>query len=249
MKRLFILAAALTVACACSAGAMPIVFSDDFEAGLGNWTQVFPTAPVEWSSAQAASGTYSARVPGTGANNQFAMDYHIPVAYPDFELRFKFYNASTASGPRNYIQIGSWSGGARNGTLQQLYALGTYNSITSGTPYSAAKFQGRVAVPSSINWFNVDDSDRTIVGWHELVIKQDSVAKTVSFQVDGGTPTVHSLSTVFAPTSIRIGSALSNANVEAFFDDIYFVTPEPGSLLALGSGLVGMAGLLLRRRA
>ncbi len=248
MKRFLTLAVILTVACACSAGAAPIIFSDDFESGLGNWTQVYPAYPITLSTEQAVSPTNSAKVMGTGSNSQYAMDYHIPVAYADFTLKFKFYNASTASGPRNYIQLGSWSDGARSGSLQQLYSFGTYNSITTGTPYNAAKFQARVAVGGP-NWFNVEDSDRTIVGWHDMIIKQDAAAMTVSFQVDGGTPTVQNLASVFAPTSIRIGSGLSNAGVEAYFDDIYFVTPEPGSLLALGSGLMGMAGLVLRRRA
>ena len=40
----------------------------------------------------------------------------------------------------------------------------------------------------------------------------------------------------------------SNNGAGMYFDDITFVTPEPGSMVALGAGLLSMVGLIRRKK-
>ena len=246
MKRFMAIAAALTLVSAMSASADSFTWTENFESGLSAWTEVNASGsyPVTVSTDQAVSPTHSARTADapTGATGLGYIWHQVDNAEKDFDLTWSFYDtAGAANGEqRNWIQAMSYSGGGVSGTLQQLFAIGTYNSLAPTTVY-----QARIAV-GGLNWFTTS-VDR-VVGWHTARIKQDGATGLLTMWIDGTQIQQTTRANVYPLTAIRIGGAVTNNGAGMYFDDITFVTPEPGSMVALGAGLLSMVGLIRRKK-
>lgn len=230
---------------AMSTSAATFTWTEDFENGLGAWNvgNAGSNLQVTISTDQAVSPTQSALLPGapTGTSNLGYIWHQVDNAEKDFDLTWSFYDTDAANGgQRNWIQVMCYDGAGISGSLKQLFAIGTYNSLAPTTVY-----QGRIAF-GGLNWFTTS-VDR-VTGWHTARIKQDGATNTVTMWIDDTQIQQATLDEVFPVTAIRIGSGLSNNNAGMHFDDITFVTPEPGSMVALGAGLLSMVGLIRRKK-
>ncbi len=246
MKRLFVLAAALLTVSAVSAYA----FTDNFDsyadqAALETVWQ-HSGSPVLLSNNQAFSSPNSV-YQGTAAAQSRALVSN-PVPAQQLNFSFVFYDETgTGSLARAYGMVYARAGSNWTDTLNQIIAIGKYNSVAT------TKYFGRIAF-GSLNWFVLDaptSPDRS-VGWHKAEVigavdPNDPTKAQISFYIDGqlGKTVGGVANSVF--NFVVLGSGLSSTH-GMYFDDVTLV-PEPGSLLALGSGLVGMAGLLLQRKA
>ncbi|NLN75774.1 MAG: PEP-CTERM sorting domain-containing protein [Armatimonadetes bacterium] len=155
------------------------------------------------------------------------------------------YYQALHSNTREYMQLGSLDAG---GGLQQLVALGCYNA-TSGSIY-----QFRV-VNGSVGWA---DTTNPRIGdtWVHMKVEQIYTAgdptATLNFYVNNVLGASVTTTSVFGLTYLRAGSGLSNAETPAYYDNIVVTdnyVPEPGSMLALGTGLIGFLGFIRRKRA
>jgi len=246
MKRFMAIAAALTLVSAMSASADSFTWTENFESGLSAWTEVNASGsyPVTVSTDQAVSPTHSARTADapTGATGLGYIWHQVDNAEKDFDLTWSFYDtaAETNGGQRNWIQVMSYADGGISGSLQQLFAIGTYNSLAPTTVY-----QSRIAFQST-SWATT--SVVRSVGWHTARIKQEGATGLVTMWIDDTQIRQETLATVYPLTAIRVGSGVTNNGAGMYFDDITFVTPEPGSMVALGAGLLSMVGLIRRKK-
>lgn len=217
-------------------------FFDDFENGTGGWTQYGSTTVVV-STAQnhTPNGVQSVEYPAAAVNYQTGLDKIITDGFTNYFLDFWFYDSAgqNATGMRSYLQLHSYSGGGGSGDLQQLLSFGAYNSGVDQTKYNI-----RIAVGGA--WGNLNTARSE--GWHHF--RAEANSGTLSVYVDSDDAVVYTGLTLPAVTRIRIGSGLTTNNLVSYYDDVaYGSIPEPGSLLAFATGLVGFIGLAIRRRS
>lgn len=135
--------------------------------------------------------------------------------------------------------------------LVQMFAVGIYNS-GDGQNYNS--YSCRVYAGSSTGWVRMTGVTPT-VGWHKFGVSRDSTG-IVKFYVDdverkaySGTakPTASTMNVV----AVGQTSGSSSTYGEAYYDGFYVAdkVPEPSSMLAFATGLVGLLGLVRRRRA
>lgn len=225
--------------CASAAWAAP-VFADDFEAGLGAWTQVNAGSPMTWETDQAVSPTHSAKT--TFSASRMYHDLGQEVSKPTFSV-YIYDDTMT----RSYAQMLSYTGAGYNqGSLDQLLAIGKYNSVTmAGEAYNATKYQARVFGGSNTGWFNLDGpgSPNRQTGWHKFTIEVMPDDSTVNFYVDDVLSRTITGVTAKAYDSLTLGFGTSStSNGNSWYDDVV-VTPEPATMALLAAG-----GLLLARR-
>jgi hypothetical protein len=235
------------------------------------WPAIAGTAPqsAELSTAQAVSAPNSIRVPGTATTGQsrnrrsFADTNALVVGNEKLVWSFDFYDSSPTTSPaRNYSNLQDTTAPS---LTNQLIAMGFNNNQSnsnSGGAYYMARILGYTVTTSadpdggpaeagtlgSGAFFKLNDFGVGLrsLGWHNLKVEistDDGIATDYAFFVDGIlAEKVSNVGTVLRQyDNITLGSGVSNASTEAFFDNVLLYTvPEPSSLV-----LVSLLGLTL----
>lgn len=137
--------------------------------------------------------------------------------------------------------------GTPSGTLGQLFAFGLYDIANTG---DFSLYSYRVLYGSTTGWKRLSGITPT-VGWHKFGITRDA-AGTVNFYVDDTLGATVTGATAYTMNMVSLGGPTSGGAGygSAYYDGLYIANtvPEPGSMLAFVTGLVGLAGLRLRRK-
>ena len=243
------------------------------------WPAIGTVAPTsaELSIAQSSSAPQSIRVPGTLTNSQsrnrrsFAESGSVDTTHR-VNWSFDFYDgAPTANPARNYSNLQDT---IAPGSTNQLVAMGFNNNqvaTNSGGQFYMARILG-YTVPTTPDpdggptetvggagaFFKLNDfgAGARSLGWHNLkvILSTDNGLSTdYAFYVDNVLAEI--VSNIGTAASIRsydnivLGSGLSNASTEAFFDNVRLeYVPEP-STIALTGVFLGLAACASRRRA
>ena len=249
MKKLLTLAVGSLVLACLTSQISAQVFSDDFEAGLGNWA-VSGGTTLDLSTAQnvvPVGGSQSALL--NLSSDRMLHNFGAELTGPTL-ASWSIYDST---GSRAYGQVLAYSGdGFASGTLQNLFAIGKYNSVTMpGETLDVTKYQGRVVAGTSAGWFNLNASGAPSrsTGWHKFDIERLADGTTYNFYVDGILSRTITGVTDFTWDSITIGSVAAGTTAgDAFFDGVQVtVVPEP-STFAVIFGLLALGTGLLRRR-
>ena len=205
-----------------------IVWTDNFESGLANWTAVPDGNALASSSTKnhTANGTTSAKV--SGSRDKMFRDVG-PAVTGHAKVSFWIYDSDQL---RAYGEVRDYAGGGYgNGVLHQILAIGRY-SIGFGTgkgaladeKVDATRYQGRVVAGQNSGWFNLNapGAPARTTGWHKFEIEREKDGTTVNFYVDDVlgrkiTDTTRSKWSTVAIGSLGADKVMSG---DAWFDDI-----------------------------
>lgn len=244
MKRfvlLFLLCAAFISTQALAA----VIVTENWESGAGSWVDGAAGAAIVNDSVTnlLGAGNHAIKVPGSAASGDIGTKLLTLAATtdPNWVITYDFYSTGT----RDYLQI---IGNNSGGSLAQLIVLGHYNA---GVDYT--KYNYRVAF-GSVNWQDTTLT-RSTNKWHAMKIEQiynpgDATA-TVNFYIDNSFLATAATSAINGVSVLKAGSGLTNGGGPAYFDNIVLTSgaiPEPGSMLALGAGMIGLLGVIRRRK-
>ncbi len=168
-----------------------VAFNETFEAGnLSNWglasNAASPAATMlSISSAHnhTSGGTYSAYV--DISTDRMYRNIGAEVAGRG-KATFWVYDSTQT---RVFAEVRSYSGtGFEQGALNQLLAIGKYNTVTlPGETFDATKYQGRIVSGANAGWFNLNGpgAPSRSAGWHKFEIERLADFSTVNWYVDG----------------------------------------------------------------
>lgn len=220
MRRLFVLAAVLLAVTAISAGAQDFIVES--RSGGLNFANYFDTGFADSSgnvTAPGCTGTIGSRYSGTGL-------YFGPTRYAQFS-----FTPSVTS----WYQIDlAWpSTAGQISTAVNLYTGAAVGSTTD--------IWGNTNAPDGIIATGTMDMYYVNTGvWNTFTTAQLTAGTTYNVGIYGGYATPYAGG---ATPADALANRVASGAVK------FSVVPEPGSMLALGSGLLGMAGMLLRRKA
>jgi hypothetical protein len=244
------------------------------------WPAIGTVAPLsgELSTAQASSPTKSIRNPGTTTSAQsrnrltFAETGNVAVNNK-LIWSFDFYDVNGTNSPaRNFSNLQDTTAPS---ATNQLIAMGLNNNQTganSGGQFYMARILG-YTVPTTADpdggpaesvggagaFFKLNDFGVGArgTGWHNLkaiLSTDDGLSTDYAFYVDG--QLAERVSNIGTAVSIRsydniaLGSGLSNASVEVFFDNMKLETvPEPAAMAMVFVALGAVAAVARRRVA
>jgi hypothetical protein len=248
MRKILLLGAALAVALTVPASAQ---LYDDFDSYADQaafnavWSGNMSLTNNNWVSApnsiyQGTVAQQSYRFIGTG----------IPLQQLYFG--FDFYDErGTASLARTYGMVYARQGTSWSGSLNQIIAVGKYNSIAT------TKYNARIAF-GSLNWFVLDQGPDRSVGWHRAEViggvdPNDATKAKVDIYIDGilGKTVTGLTNDTF--NWVVMGSNLSSSHGMYFDNVVVRVIPEPvffqfGTMAVLGAlGLKRTSALRSRK--
>jgi hypothetical protein len=233
------LAAAVGLPNRAAAQTTNVIFSDDFESGsMANWTVAGTASALDISTLTnvvPAGGTYSAYL-----NSSLDRMYHnLGTEVAGWSVcGFYLYDSNST---RAFAEVRGYTGAGYNqGSLQNLYAIGKYSSVTMpGELYDATKYQGRVALgPGTNGWFNLNapGAPSRSPGWHRFEIVR-TASGVYNFYVDGVLGRSFTNVTDCAWDSVTIGSVGAGSTAgDAWFDGVRVgaIEPPPGPLTITG---------------
>ncbi len=230
MRLFLLLSVVLSFTLICLPVSAQVIFQDDFESGLGNWTVTgmtsgaAPSSPIDF---------------GLSAGSQSSADriYHNLGVESSTSFRASWWLYDDGVGnTRAFGEMRGYTGaGFLQGSVQQVYAAGKYNGVDSvWLPFKGTKYQGRVMSGTQIGWFNLDasGSPNRSVGWHKFAIEA-SATGAIRFYVDGILSRTITGATVKTMDCVVLGLGLGTTVQNSWYDGV--VVENSANKLALNA--------------
>ena len=177
----------------------------------------------------------------------------LPSLLNPISFSFSFYDGNAAASP--YRSHSNLQDGTAPGSYGQLVAMGLNNNQTSsanGGNFYMARILGYTPTDTggtSGSFFKLNDLGAPLrsTGWHSLEVEITDLS--FRFFVDGIlSKTVAQTGTLRSYDHVRLGSGLSNAGVDSYFDNVLVQVPEPTAAALAGIGVCMLIGMRRSRK-